>query len=123
MSMVTFFSWFPSPLGELLLTASEAGVTGLYFAVHRGVPLQPQNDWQRDERKLLATREQLIAYCAGELSKFDLPLAPNGTPFQLRVWHALQSIPYGETRTYGELAQQLGIPGAARAVGAANGQN
>ena len=67
--------------------------------------------------------EQLTAYFAGELDTFDLPLAPRGTPFQRTVWAALQEIPYGETTSYGELAEQIGRPNAARAVGLANGKN
>src|SRR5690606_32489233 len=66
---------------------------------------------------------QLGAYFAGELQAFDLPLAPEGTPFQRTVWQALQSIPYGQTISYGELAQEIGRPTASRAVGAANGRN
>lgn len=68
-------------------------------------------------------REQLLAYFAGERRGFDLPLAPHGTPFQLRVWSALQQIPFGETRSYGQLAAQLEHPAASRAVGRANATN
>lgn len=67
--------------------------------------------------------EQLAAYFAGELTAFDLPLAPAGTEFQQKVWSQLRAIPYGETRTYGELATKLRRPTASRAVGAANGKN
>ena len=67
--------------------------------------------------------EQLEAYFAGRLQVFDLPLEPQGTPFQRRVWAALQTIPYGETRSYGEIARQIGCPGGARAVGMANNRN
>jgi methylated-DNA-[protein]-cysteine S-methyltransferase len=66
---------------------------------------------------------QLRAYFAGELETFDLPLAPEGTPFQLEVWRRLCEIPYGETISYGELARRLGNPNASRAVGLANGAN
>ena len=66
---------------------------------------------------------QLEAYFAGELTSFDLTLAPQGTPFQLSVWRALRQIPYGQTRSYGALARAIGRPKASRAVGAANGSN
>ena len=69
------------------------------------------------------TIRQLRAYFAGELENFDLPLAPQGTPFQLSVWNRLCEIPYGETISYGELARRLGNPNASRAVGLANGSN
>ena len=66
---------------------------------------------------------QLKAYFAGELENFDLPLSPQGTPFQQRVWGELQKIPYGDTISYGELARRIGNPKASRAVGLANGSN
>ena len=72
---------------------------------------------------LTRAMEQLRAYFAGELRMFDLPLAPEGTPFQLRVWRQLQEIPYGETISYGQLARMIGNPNASRAVGLANGRN
>lgn len=72
---------------------------------------------------LQEAREQLAAYFAGRLRRFDLPLAPRGTPFQLRVWRALQDIPYGRTCSYSELATAVGSPRACRAVGQANGRN
>ena len=120
---MTFFSRYASPLGELVLTGSEAGLTGLYFTIHRSVPFRCQDTWRHDERRFHRVREQLAAYFAGELTEFDLPLAPQGTMFQRHIWNALRSIPYGETLTYGVLAQRLGNPNAARAVGAANGHN
>lgn len=67
--------------------------------------------------------EQLAAYFAGELTEFKLHLELSGTDFQRRVWAALQTIPYGETRSYGQIAEQIGSPGASRAVGLANGRN
>ena len=76
-----------------------------------------------DPAPFTAAVEQLAAYFAGERESFDLDLAPTGTPFQLAVWEALRTIPYGETSSYGELAAQIGRPGASRAVGAANGNN
>jgi methylated-DNA-[protein]-cysteine S-methyltransferase len=83
----------------------------------------PGPGWKRDRGALREPAEQLEAYLAGELRDFDLPLAPQGTPFQREVWSALRKIPYGSTISYGELAAAVGRPHAARAVGAANGRN
>ncbi|EID11685.1 methylated-DNA--protein-cysteine methyltransferase [Mycolicibacterium phlei RIVM601174] len=85
---------------------------------------EPSRDgWIPDERAFPEAVEQLEAYFAGELSEFDLELELVGTDFQRRVWAALLTIPYGETRSYGEIARQIGAPGASRAVGLANGHN
>jgi methylated-DNA-[protein]-cysteine S-methyltransferase len=79
--------------------------------------------WTRDDGALAALRTQLQEYFDGERTEFDLPLAPEGTSFQRKVWNALCEIPYGKTMSYGELARHIGQPGAARAVGLANGSN
>jgi methylated-DNA-[protein]-cysteine S-methyltransferase len=88
-------------------------------------PATPRAGWSRaDDLAVLAeARRQLLAYFAGDRDTFDLALAPQGTAFQRRVWDALRAIPYGTTRTYGEIADDIGAPGAARAVGAANHDN
>jgi methylated-DNA-[protein]-cysteine S-methyltransferase len=78
---------------------------------------------RRDERAIAAVRKQVKEYCAGKRTEFDLELAPHGTDFQQSVWRALLAIPYGETRSYGEIARAIGQPTAARGVGAANGSN
>jgi methylated-DNA-[protein]-cysteine S-methyltransferase len=83
----------------------------------------PRDGWRRDDGALGAAREQLGEYFAGERDAFDLDLALGGTPWQQRVWDAVRAIPYGRTRTYGELAAELCSPAAARAVGHANGRN
>jgi methylated-DNA-[protein]-cysteine S-methyltransferase len=85
----------------------------------------PEPGWVRDDDHPLirATRRQLEEYFAGKLHQFNLPLDLQGTPFQKRVWAALSAIPYGETRTYSQLARQIGAAGAARAVGSANHAN
>jgi methylated-DNA-[protein]-cysteine S-methyltransferase len=117
----------PSPVGDLMLVANHTHLTGVYFAPHpkdlsaRGWTRAPSRT--PADSILRRTREQLAAYFAGEVTSFDLPLAPNGTPFQKQVWEALRRIPYGETISYGELARRLGDPKAMRAVGAANGRN
>ena len=122
----TVFDTMPSAVGELLLTADADGLTGVYFEPRRRGPSRDDvAAWRRDAAHpvLAAARAQLAAYFAGELTAFDLPLAPQGTPFQRRVWDALLEIPYGATTSYGALARRLGDPRATRAVGAANGRN
>jgi methylated-DNA-[protein]-cysteine S-methyltransferase len=111
-----------SPLGPLTLRAHDGVLSGLYMVEHRRGP-DASALGEPDEDGLPAVREQLAAYFAGELRAFDVPLDLRGTAFQQRVWAALRDIPYGETRTYGELAAALGAPSASRAVGLANGRN
>ena len=108
-----------SPIGPLSLVSDGALLVGLHFA--GWVP--PSASVHRSDAVLLETARQLDAYFAGQLRTFDLPLAPRGTPFQLRVWSALRDIPFGEIRSYGQLAAAIGDPSAMRAVGAANGRN
>jgi O-6-methylguanine DNA methyltransferase len=110
-----------SPLGPLLLAAENGALTMLWMS-----PLPARDDpppHAADRDVLDETAAQLDRYFAGSLTAFDLPLGLRGTPFQLRVWSALQEIPFGETTSYGGLARTLGQPGSARAVGLANGQN
>jgi methylated-DNA-[protein]-cysteine S-methyltransferase len=122
--MPTTFTRCSSPLGELVLTASDTALTGVYFP-----PLRERAGWLEDDGRgpagpvLARTRQQLTEYFAGARTTFDLPLDPPGTPFQREVWDALRTIPYGATTSYSELAQRLGDPRATRAVGAANGKN
>jgi methylated-DNA-[protein]-cysteine S-methyltransferase len=113
-----------SPLGKLTLVATDRGeLAGLYMEEHRHRP-PLETFGVRDDSALAEVVQQLKEYFAGERTTFDVPLALTGTPFQRRVWTALQDIPYGETTTYGELAASLGlVPGASRAVGLANGKN
>jgi methylated-DNA-[protein]-cysteine S-methyltransferase len=108
-----------SPIGPLLLSAGERGLHGIHFAVC-GRPAKPGTDWHDSRTPLRDAIRQLELYFAGKLRAFDLPLAPEGTPFQLQVWRALRRIPYGATISYGELARRVGRPSASRAVGAAN---
>jgi methylated-DNA-[protein]-cysteine S-methyltransferase len=111
-----------SPVGPLTLVADGGDLAGLYMDDQRHLP-DPARHGDRDDDTLPAVREQLAAYFAGELTRFDVPLAMHGTPFQRRVWQALQEIPYGRTWSYGQLADHIGQPGASRAVGLANGRN
>ncbi|MDN6180953.1 MAG: methylated-DNA--[protein]-cysteine S-methyltransferase [Halomonas subglaciescola] len=105
-----------SPLGRLTLCASDDGLTSIEFS--RGLL-----GTRRKHPLLERCKTQLAEYFAGARSVFDLPLAPAGTPFQQSVWGALGDIPYGETRSYGNIAEALGKPTASRAVGMANGKN
>jgi methylated-DNA-[protein]-cysteine S-methyltransferase len=105
----------PSPVGDILLRADDEGsLTELYLR-HDGAP---DTGGPFD-----AVREQLDAYFAGELERFDVPMALHGTPFQMRVWEQLTQIPFGETISYSELARRLDDPKLVRAVGLANGRN
>jgi methylated-DNA-[protein]-cysteine S-methyltransferase len=120
--MTTVFSLLDRPIGELLLTGDGESVTGIWMQSHRS-EWRRTKAWRRDDVAFASTREQLSEYFAGERSEFDLPLAPEGTAFQRKVWNALCTIPYGETLSYGGLARRIGQPTAARAVGLANGSN
>ena len=115
----------PSPLGDLTLARTEAGIAGLWFADHRGGPGESLDgpDARRDDTAFADVAGQLAEYFAGERRSFDLPLAPRGEAFARSVWAALREIPYGETSTYGALARRLGGVGHAQAVGVANGRN
>jgi methylated-DNA-[protein]-cysteine S-methyltransferase len=116
------FTQLDSPLGPLLLVADASGLCQVNFARNgRNAPANP--GWREDASAFAQPIRQLSAYFAGELETFDLPLAPQGTPFQQKVWDELLNIPYGETISYGELAKRIGNPNASRAVGLANGSN
>jgi methylated-DNA-[protein]-cysteine S-methyltransferase len=109
-------------LGDILLARNEAGISHIVFQ-EGTTALEPGVDWIEEPTAFEDIRGQLDSYFAGELTAFSLQLAPQGTPFQMTVWEGLKSIPYGETISYGELAQEIGRPSASRAVGAANGRN
>ncbi|WP_327185874.1 methylated-DNA--[protein]-cysteine S-methyltransferase [Streptomyces sp. NBC_01334] len=111
-----------SPYGPLTLVADDGVLCGLYMNGQRHRPPE-ENFGPRDDTLFGDAEEQLEAYFAGELKEFSLELRLHGTPFQRSVWDGLRKIPYGETRTYGELAEALGNPTASRAVGLANGRN
>lgn len=107
-----------SPLGPLTLVEEDGALVQLAFDGY--TVLQSE---EVDSPLLREAERQLASYFAGQLQVFSLPLCTKGTPFQEKVWCALQKIPYGETRTYGELAAMIGQPTAARAVGGANHRN
>lgn len=111
-----------SPYGPLTLVADDGVLCGLYMTGQRHRP--PEETFGTpDDTPFSEAREQLTAYFAGELKEFTLELRLHGTPFQRGVWDRLTRIPYGETRTYGQLADALGNAKASRAVGLANGRN
>jgi methylated-DNA-[protein]-cysteine S-methyltransferase len=110
-----------SPVGPLTLVSNGRALTRLEFQPARGVA---SGSWSHGtDRVLDRARRELEAYFSGRLRVFEVPLAPEGTPFQCKVWDALLTIPYGATRSYGEQARAIGQPAAARAVGLANGRN
>ncbi|MFC7303251.1 methylated-DNA--[protein]-cysteine S-methyltransferase [Streptomyces monticola] len=114
-----------SPYGPLTLVATDGVLSGLYMAGQRHRPADESFGERADphDPPFDEVIRQLTAYFAGERTVFDLPLHLEGTPFQREVWAGLLRIPYGERRTYGELAAEIGKPGASRAVGLANGKN
>ena len=111
-----------TPVGRLLLAADEDGLRGISFR-DGPRPVEAAEGWRRTREPFREAIAQLDAYFRGRLQRFDLALAPEGTPFQREVWSALTTIPYGETVSYGDLARLLGRPAVSRAVGAANGRN
>ena len=110
-----------SPIGPLALAGRGQLLTNLRMVNQTYEP--NRTNWVPDDRAFPDAVEQLEAYFAGERTDFDLELSLTGSEFQRRVWQALLTIPYGETRSYGEIAEQIGASGAARAVGLANGRN
>jgi methylated-DNA-[protein]-cysteine S-methyltransferase len=116
------YAWMDSPVGRLLLAADDVGLRYLLFAEGR-TQARPAPGWREDAKRLAEPLRQLRAYFAGDLRRFDLVTAPEGTGFQERVWLELLRIPYGETISYGELARRIGNPNGSRAVGLANGAN
>jgi methylated-DNA-[protein]-cysteine S-methyltransferase len=117
-----WYTSMDSPFGPVCIAGVKTGLIRVDF--QRGDrPVRPAVAWQEDSGLLGTALHQLQEYFLGQRQAFTLSLAPPGTPFQLRVWQELQRIPFGTTLTYRELAQRLGMPQAARAVGHANGRN
>ena len=117
-----YYCYFDTPIGELLL-AGEQDELALIGFPEGSMRRDPAPDWIYNEVPLATVRQQLSEYFAGERKRFDVPLALEGTEFQVSVLKALLDIPYGETTSYGAIAKQIGRPKAVRAVGAANGRN
>jgi len=122
--MTSFYKTMTSPVGELKLVAGERGLAAVLWENDR-LDRVPFGAMEQDNNHpvLIEAERQLKEYFTGKLKKFSLPLEFRGTEFQKKVWAALLTIPFGETRSYGEIANQIGSPKAVRAVGAANGKN
>jgi methylated-DNA-[protein]-cysteine S-methyltransferase len=124
---IVSYTTMESPVGPLLLAGDQRGLLRVSFGtVSNGGGKRerfPKAGWKEDKRPFKEIIRQLRAYFAGELKEFDVPLVLEGTEFQVRVWRALRSIPYGETISYFELAKRIGNEKAVRAVGLANGSN
>ncbi|MDO5611211.1 MAG: methylated-DNA--[protein]-cysteine S-methyltransferase [Pseudomonadota bacterium] len=121
--MSTHWQHIDSPIGRLMIAADNAGIRAIEFPENRH-PVKRDGDWREAAHPLISrAAQQLGEYFAGQRRDFDLPLAAHGTAFQLQVWQALSTIPYGETRSYAQQAHTIGKPSAVRAVGAANGRN
>ena len=116
------FTTVPSPIGTLVLTGDGTAVTGCFMT---GPDLRPPalEGLEPDDGSLADAVRQLDEFFAGARREFDLPLAPHGTDFQLRVWAQLRTIPYGTTCTYADVARGIGATNGFRAVGLANGRN
>jgi len=113
-----------SPVGKLTLVATDEGLAAVLWENDRPSRVRLNLAAEEPQHPVLVQAErQLEEYFAGRRKRFSLKLDVSGTPFQRKVWNALLSIPFGETRSYAEIARQIGRPGAARAVGAANGKN
>lgn len=114
----------PSPVGELTLVASDTGLVAILWEHDDPARVRLTDRVVRPDHPILAQASvELTAYFAGNLRAFSVPLDFRGTDFQRRVWAALLTIPFGETRSYGDIARMIGSPTASRAVGAANGRN
>jgi len=119
-----FFKHVPSPVGKLKLVATDDGLTAILWENDNPNRVKLGNMVENESHPVLKLAErQLNEYFAGKRKKFELPLDFNGTEFQQSVWKALLTIPFGETRSYTQIAKQISRPKAVRAVGAANGKN
>lgn len=116
------YTYLESPLGDLLIAGEHDELKYIGFPSGKA-KLLPDEGWVRDDTQFPDARKQLQEYFTGVRASFDLKLRPDGTEFQLAVLSALQRIPYGETRSYRDIAESIGRPKAVRAVGAANGRN
>lgn len=122
--MARYFKTMSSPVGVLKLVAGDKGLTAVLWENDDPKRVRTgEAEEAPDHPMLVRAEQQLTEYFAGERAKFDIELDFVGTAFQKAVWRALLTIPFGETRTYGQLAAALGKPSSARAVGAANGRN
>ncbi len=121
--MGTYYTYIESPIGRLMLTANERALTGLYFSTGDKARKEPDPAWQASEARFEQARNELKEYFAGQRRCFEAALEPRATPFQNRVLAALNQIPFGQVRSYKQIAEKIGSPKAVRAVGNANGNN
>ena len=117
-----YYCYLPTPIGDLLLAGDSEALSLIGFPQGK-MRRDPDPDWIFNEKPFATARQQLREYFTGKRKTFDLPLRLTGTEFQVQVLEELQRIPYGETVSYGAIAQRIGRPKAVRAVGAANGRN
>jgi methylated-DNA-[protein]-cysteine S-methyltransferase len=119
-----YYDLYESPHGRILLVASDEGLSGVYFDGQKYHP-QLEAAWRHDAGNALLrqAKRELAEYFGGERKRFETALAPEGTPFQCRVWKAISTVEFGTTIAYGELARRAECPGSARAAGAATGRN
>jgi methylated-DNA-[protein]-cysteine S-methyltransferase len=117
-----YYCYLATPIGDLLLAGDEEALTLVGFP-QGSMRRDPEPDWIYNEKPFAEVRRQLNEYFAGERKTFELPLKLTGTEFQVQVLEELQRIPYGETKSYRDIAESIGRPKAVRAVGAANGRN
>ena len=120
--MTKLYSYCESPIGPLLLYGTQEVLQGLFFSTGKKAKGADPH-WRRSDEAFKQVAQQLGEYFAGQRRVFDLPIEPQGTRFQRDVWQALREIPYGQTRSYADIARQIGNPKAVRAVGSANGNN
>ena len=119
----TSYTYIDTPVGKLMLAGCEDhGLRHIAFQCGSGA-MAPKPGWKQSAAPFREVERQLREYFRGKRTAFDLRLHPKGTPFQLEVWKALAEIPYGQTRSYGDVARAVGRPSAVRAVGLANGRN
>ena len=119
-----YYDTIKSPQGEMLLVATEEGLSGIYFAGQKYFPRR-EKEWRREPNHapLKKAKRELGEYFAGRRKRFSIALDPDGTAFQRSIWRAISKVGFGETTTYSELARRAGHPGSARAAGAATGRN
>ncbi|MBO4990600.1 MAG: methylated-DNA--[protein]-cysteine S-methyltransferase [Firmicutes bacterium] len=112
-----------TPFGYLMVEETDGAITAMHLYAEEEPPMEAYQKTMPETELLRCAVSQMLEYFNGERKSFDFPLAPKGTPFQKKVWKALQAIPYGETATYKDIAEAVGCPRGFRAVGMANNRN
>lgn len=118
-----YYDTYTSPQGSMLLVATDDGLCGVYFHGQKYFPSAREGKCDANHALLKQVKRELKEYFAGKRTRFDVPLDPDGTPFQCAVWKQIAKVAFGKTLTYGELAKRAGHPGSARAAAAATGRN